>query len=232
MIHLYNQLSNDKECLLMKISGIIVMVCAFLLFGCSGASNHRIIETSENVKAAKPDPKPKLRKITPANEAKKPSAKAHYNLAILPWRMLIDFQFVNEKHVFNAIHKALTGCDEIEIQYTYAEYEKFTGYKSKSIQLADSIVWEKKNFFSEAKPNFDEIIKFCVSVDVDLALLAKMKGDYYYTFEIFLFDIKKNKIYSKKIPQVLWITFDSEIKNSVKSVLDSFFSDQKSLSAR
>jgi len=157
------------------------------------------------------------------------ASREEYKLAILPQNLYAstnDDRYLRSYQLasIQAVANVTFDDDRLKLTHGYEEFEDFTEGVTILSDITKNDVWKKKSIFSRLKPDWEEVNKLNLKIDVDLVLM--IEGEIYPgSFTFYLYDLAKAKIYSKNF-RPAWLAYPNSVEGYVRSLMKDYFKNQ------
>ncbi len=90
----------------------------------------------------------------------------------------------------------------------------------------DNQVWIKKSIFSSYEPDWEQMKKVGMQIDADIAVLILLRIDSSATMDIYLYDYRQARVYSRTNRVISHNDVPGGIRTNVHQVMREFFKHQ------
>ncbi len=151
-----------------------------------------------------------------------------YKLALLPAKIITMWGHPDRKHVqaVRAVAELSNDEDRIDLRLTY---KKIKGLPE-NVKLIAGIpknemdqIWTKKSLLSQVEPDWGQVQKVGRKIDADLGLLIRLQHGPTGNMDVYLYDFKNGKAYSRKPGIYNYNSLSSSIRSEVLILVEKFF---------
>ncbi|MCP3952728.1 MAG: caspase family protein [Desulfobacterales bacterium] len=155
-----------------------------------------------------------------------------YKLALLPIKVFSLYGHPDRKAILaiRAIAGIVKDEPKIDFKLSYREIEGLSGdakLLSESLKTEADKIWGKKAWYSQYEPDWEKVKSVGTEIDVDLGLLLSIHQDKSNSYlNVYLYDYKREKVYSRNQAPYNYNILSSGIKAEVQIVMREFLKTQ------
>jgi hypothetical protein len=160
------------------------------------------------------------------------AAGDRYKLALFPAKVLTDWSGMDIKF-HKAIVRTIAAMSENDNRLDFAlSYKRVKGLPDSVRLFSDNAnknknnVWLKKSIFSQYEPDWAQMKKIGREIDTDLAVLILLQHGSGAKLDVYLYDYKHEKAYSRTGQTISFNDVPGGIRLHVHHVLKDFFNHQ------
>lgn len=159
------------------------------------------------------------------------AAQNRYKLALFPVKVSSTWGSINK--VQNSAIKAVESISEDDTRVDFKLSFKGVEGLSDTAQIFAEIaekeenqVWKKKSVFTQYEPDWEQMKKVGAKIDADLAILISIRMASNSEVDVFLYDYKQAKAYSRKNRNISFNDVQGGVRQNVLEVMKEFFKHQ------
>jgi len=204
--------------------------------GASHAKNDKDRETPRAEKqvvrkpaATEKNDAPRLAAIDPAATKPRHPAGEKYKLVLLPVQYSSTWSFNEGKFVRRFLAENESD-DRTAVSYSYMIPE---GVSDRIAPVPDVIgkdelaIWKKESVFAKPEPDWAKVKKIGSAIDVDFAVIIKLERAMDSRCEVYLYDYKTGKTYSKRNRTAGGYTDAGDVQQTLRDVMDDCLESQR-----
>lgn len=171
--------------------------------------------------------------FSPAAKLKILQLKERYRIALLPVKLISDFSIYHDFYIDSVVTTTASVIDNdarLKFELTYRDVkglsENVKILSANYDEIRDQI-WEKESFFSDFRPSMGKIQNLSAEYGADITILVSLRmlsGDN--MADIFLYDLKQNKMYSKLDLAVHWDNVSRGVQQGIELLVKEFYNHQ------
>jgi uncharacterized caspase-like protein len=170
---------------------------------------------------------PLLASVTHSRKTSRPN----YKIALFPVMAIDGYGGKENVHngAVNAIASISEDDDRLEFKLSYKGVE---GLSDKVDIISDNAIkqeyqiWTRASIFSRYEPDWEKIKKIGLKIDADLAVMLYYRWTGETILDVYIFDIRTQKVYSRKKKSITYYDYKASIKKEVLKVMNRYFETQ------